>query len=89
MIKTTPKILIKVFVAIVMVTLLYIFVYWPISPWGHQLHNLKLAERQAKTIRDKLKNDTRFQTVKFGVYTDSGGCFSVVGDVQTKMIFGS
>ena len=84
MIKTTPKNLIKVVVAIVIVTLLYLFVYWPISPWGHQLHNLKLVERLAKILRDKLKDDARFQQVKFGGYTGGGGCFSVVGHVQTE-----
>ncbi len=84
MIKTTPQNLLKVFAAIVIVTLLYIFVYWPISPFGSQLHNLKLAEEQAKMLREKFKDDPRFQKVKFGGYTGSGGCLFVGGEVQTE-----
>ena len=80
--KTTSKRPLKVFFAIAIVALLYIFVYWPIA--GSQFRNLKLAEKQAKILREKLKDDTRFQKVKFGQYTDSGGCFSVVGDVQAE-----
>jgi hypothetical protein len=84
MIKTTQNNLQKVVAAIAIVALLYIFVYWPISPLGHQLHNLKLAERQAEILREKLKGDARFQQVKFGKYTDGGGGFSVAGHVQTE-----
>ncbi|MGB7748829.1 MAG: hypothetical protein WBN75_16255 [Verrucomicrobiia bacterium] len=82
MIKTTPIKPIKAVFVIDIVALLYIFVYWPMAT--HQYHNLRLAENQAKILREKLKDDTRFQKVKFGQYTDSGGCFSVVGDVQTE-----
>lgn len=84
MIKTTPKNLLKVFSAIVIATLLYFFVYWPISPLGSQLHNLKLAEQQAKILREKFKDDARFQKVKFGQYTGCGGCFAVTGEVQSE-----
>jgi hypothetical protein len=84
MIKTTPKNLLKVIVAITITTLLYIFVYWPISPLGSQLHNLELAEKQAKIFRERFKDDTRFQKVKFGGYTGCGGCFAVTGEVQSE-----
>ena len=84
MIKTTPKNLLKVIFAIAIVTPLYIFVYWPISPLGSQLHNLKLAEEHAKILREKFKDNARFQKVKFGRYTGAGGCFSVVGQVETE-----
>jgi len=76
--------MLKVSGAVVVVALLYIFVYWPISPWGHQLHNLKLAEKQAEILREKLKDDARFQNVKFVQYTDAGGCLSIVGKVQKE-----
>lgn len=82
MIKTMPKNQLKAVLAITIVALLYIFVYWPIAT--HQYHNLRLAEKQAKIFREKFKDDARFQKVKFGQYTDSGGCFSVVGHVQTE-----
>lgn len=84
MINTTRNNLLKVSTVIVVVVLLYIFVYWPMSPWGHQLHNLKLAEEQAKIMQERFKDDERFQKVKFGGYTGAGGCFSVTGDVQTE-----
>jgi hypothetical protein len=84
MIQTTRKNLLKVSGAIGIVTLFYIFVYWPISPLGHQLHNLKLAEIQAKILREKLKDDIRFQNVKFVRYTDAGAGLSIVGKVQTE-----
>jgi hypothetical protein len=82
MIKTTPKKPLKAVFAIAIVALLYIFVYWPIAT--SQFHNLRLAEKQAKIFREKFKGDARFQKVKFGQYTGSGGCFSVVGDVQSE-----
>jgi hypothetical protein len=84
MIKTTRTNLLKFFGAIIVVTLFYIFVYWPISPLGSQLHNLKLAEVQAKILEERFKDDPRFQKVKFGRYTSAGGGLSVVGDVQTE-----
>ncbi|MBW8865451.1 MAG: hypothetical protein JF609_11140 [Verrucomicrobia bacterium] len=73
-----------VFGAVIVVGLLYIFVYWPISPLGSQLHNLKLAEQHANVLREKFKNDPRFQNVKFGRYTGGGGCFEVYGKVETE-----
>jgi len=84
MIKTTRKNLLRVSGAIVVVTLLYVFVYWPISPLGSQLHNLKLAEEHATILRERFKNDARFQKVQFGSYTGNGGCFWVGGAVQTE-----
>jgi hypothetical protein len=84
MIKSTPKNLLKVSGAIAIATLLYIFVYWPISPLGHNLHNLKLAEEHAKNLQEKFKGDPKFQKVKFTQFFGYGGGLTVVGDVQTE-----
>ena len=83
-IKTTPKNILLVFAAITIVALLYVFVYWPISPFGKQLHNLKLAEQHANMLREKFKSDPRLQKVTFGRYTGAGGCFAVGGKVETE-----
>jgi hypothetical protein len=84
MIKTTPKNLLIVIVAIAIVTLLYIFVYWPISPLGHNLHNLKLAEEHGKKLQEKFKSDPKFQKVRFTQFFGYDAGLTVVGDVQTE-----
>jgi hypothetical protein len=84
MIKTTPKNLLKFFGAIAIVALLYVFVYWPISPLGHNLHNLKLAEDHAKILQAKFRNDPTFQKIKFTQFYTYGAGLTVVGDVQAE-----
>jgi hypothetical protein len=87
MLKTTPQNLCIVFGAMVVVTILYIFLYWPNSPLGQQLHNLQLARQQANLLRERFKTDMRFQQVKFMRYTDLGGCLKVAGLVSTEADF--
>ena len=70
-----------VFVTIVVVALLYIFAYWPNSPFGKQLQNLKLAEQQASLLREKFKDDLIFKQITFHRYTAFGGCLSISGKV--------
>lgn len=82
--KTTPKNILIVFIVIAAVALLYFFVYWPNSPLGRQLQNLKLAEQQANLLRDKFKGDPIFNQIAFNKYTAFNGCLSVAGKVLSK-----
>ena len=82
--QTTRKNLLNVSGAIAVVALLYVFVYWPNSPLGKQLQNLKIAEQQANLLRDKFRSDPIFKQITFNKYTAFNGCLSVAGKVLSK-----
>jgi hypothetical protein len=79
MIKTTPKNVLATIAVILVAALIYCFFYWPISPLGSQLQNMKLAETQAKLLSEKFKNDPRFSGIKMDSYPDYDGCLGVFG----------
>ena len=95
MLKTTRENL-RVFAGAIVV-----FVYWPITPLGRQLHdlrsvrerasiNLRLAGDQANMLREKFRHDARFQFVQFiGTFKreDQSPCLSVSGSVLAKEDF--
>lgn len=84
MIKTTPKNLLLCVGGVAAFVAFYTFVYFPISPLGMQLQNLKLAEKHANHLREKFRDDTRFQQVNFVKYTGRDGCLTVWGSVPTE-----
>ncbi|HXF11237.1 MAG TPA: hypothetical protein VN625_10670 [Desulfuromonadaceae bacterium] len=49
-----------------------------------QLHNLKLAEDQGRTLREKFKDDPRFKRVIFGSFTSGRAGFVVGGNVDSE-----
>jgi hypothetical protein len=83
MVKTTRKNVLIVLGVVLVSAFGYAFFYWPISPLGKQLQNLKIAGEFSKKLSEKLGADPRFQKVTFGSYTGSGGCVSVGGRVES------
>jgi hypothetical protein len=57
------------------------FVYFPRSPLGRQLANLKLAEKHRPVVEERLRTIPGANAVKCGAYTGFGGSLSIWGDV--------
>jgi hypothetical protein len=75
------RIAIVVFVGVFALTW---FVYYPHSPLGKQMANLRLAEKHQPQAEMSLRQTTGADKVRVGVYTGLGGSLSVSGDVSDE-----
>jgi len=60
------------------------WVYFPHSPLGKQLANLKLAHAHAPIAEGKLRSLRGPEEVKVGAYTGLGGSLAVSGEVPDE-----
>src|SRR6187431_369507 len=79
--------LVKIGVAIVVLVGVFAltwFVYYPHSPLGKQMANLRLAEVHQPKVETSLRKLTGADRVRVGVHTGMGGSLSVSGDVADE-----
>jgi hypothetical protein len=84
MTKIFPKISLAVLIAIVATVLYWVLVHRPIFSSTTQLHDLKLADEQAKLLTVRYRDDPHFEQINFNAFDGLGGCLKVSGRVQSE-----
>jgi hypothetical protein len=65
--------------------LIAFLIYYPFSPGGRQLRNMRLAERSIPKVRALIAQDSRFADVrKLHTVTVKGGSLAIRGEVASE-----
>jgi hypothetical protein len=78
----------KISLWILLLLVVAVLVYWPWSPGGRQLINMRIARKHLPQVEAIVKQDSRFVQVTVGVFTGQDGAIGFFGDVMSEEALG-
>ena len=74
----------KIALIVLSVLAVAIICYYPFSPGGRQMINMRVAAKHLPEVQAIIAADPRYKDVQAAVYTGQDGALHVAGDVQRE-----